>query len=155
MPVFALPGDYGTGTFGRESYDFIDFLAKSDHDVWQMLPIGQTTFGDSPYQTVSDKSFNPYFCDLEDLYVQNLITKTELDAERRKVTEVNYAALYKRRYALLKKAYSRFLPTDEFLDFVNGKEYYDYAIFVCLKSVYGELKNFPDDLKRRKKSAVD
>ena len=42
MPVFALPGDYGTGTFGKESYDFIDFLVKSNHYVWQVLPLGQT-----------------------------------------------------------------------------------------------------------------
>ena len=63
MPVFALPGDYGTGTFGKESYDFIDFLVKSKHYIWQVLPLGQTSFGDSPYQTVSDKSLNPYFCE--------------------------------------------------------------------------------------------
>ena len=75
LPLFSLPSEHGIGTLGKAAYDFIDFLAKSDHDVWQMLPIGQTTFGDSPYQTVSDKSFNPYFCDLEDLYVQNLINE--------------------------------------------------------------------------------
>ena len=79
MPVFALPGDYGTGTFGKESYDFIDFLVKSKHYIWQVLPLGQTSFGDSPYQTVSDKSLNPYFCDLEDLFKQNLITEKELE----------------------------------------------------------------------------
>lgn len=155
MPVFALPGDYGTGTFGKESYDFIDFLVKSKHYIWQVLPLGQTSFGDSPYQTVSDKSLNPYYCDLEDLYKQNLITVTELENEKRKVTKVNYAALYNRRYALLKKAYSRFTPTDEFLSFVNKKEFYDYAVFMTLKSVYGSRENFPEKLKFRKKSAVD
>ena len=142
MPVFALPGDYGTGTFGKESYDFIDFLVKSNHYVWQVLPLGQTSFGDSPYQTVSDKSLNPYYCNLEDLYKQNLITVNELENEKRKVTKVNYAALYNRRYALLKKAYSRFTPTDEFLSFVNKKEFYDYAVFMTLKSVYGSRENF-------------
>ena len=155
MPVFALPGDYGTGTFGKESYDFIDFLAKSKQDIWQVLPLGQTSFGDSPYQTVSDKSLNPYFCDLEDLLAKNLITEQELDAEKRKVTKVDYAALYTRRYALLKKAYARFTPTDEFLTFVNGKEYYDYAVFMTLKSVYGSRENFPKELKIRKKSAIE
>ena len=118
MPVFALPGDYGTGTFGKESYDFIDFLVKSKHYIWQVLPLGQTSFGDSPYQTVSDKSLNPYFCDLEDLFKQNLITEKELESEKRKVTKVDYAALYNRRYPLLKKAFSRVTLTDQVFSFV-------------------------------------
>ena len=74
MPVFSLPGEYGTGTFGKESYDFIDFLKKSKHTVWQTLPLGQTTYGDSPYQTTGDSSLNPYFTDLEDLFARGLIT---------------------------------------------------------------------------------
>ncbi len=154
MPVFSLPGDYGIGTFGKESYDFIDFLVKTGFTIWQTLPLGQTSFGDSPYQTTSDKSFNPYFCDLEDLRDKGLITDAELDAEKRKVTKINYGELYRRRYALLKKAYARFNFTDEFLSFVNDGEFFDYALFTCLKNEYGELKNFPEDVRRRKKSAM-
>ena len=89
MPVFSLPGEYGIGTFGKESYDFLDFLKKSGHTVWQTLPLGQTTYGDSPYQTTGDVSFNPYFIDLEDLHSRGLITDKELSAERLKVDKID------------------------------------------------------------------
>ena len=155
MPVFSLPGEYGTGTFGKESYDFIDFLKKSKHTVWQTLPLGQTTYGDSPYQTTGDSSLNPYFTDLEDLFARGLITAAELKREKRTVGKVDYARLYKSRYALLKKAYSRYIPTDEFLAFVNGGSVKTFALFTAAKAVYGELANFPDKLKRRDKRAID
>ena len=154
MPVFSLPGEYGIGTFGKESYEFIDFLVKCNHTVWQTLPICQTVFGDSPYQTTFDKSFNPYFCDLEDLYGSGLITKEELLKEKRKVTKIDYARLYKTRYKLFKKAYSRFIPTDEFLKFVNDGEYSSYALFMALKGVYGERSHFPKKLLERDKKAI-
>lgn len=155
MPVFSLPGEYGIGTFGKESYSFADFLKRSGHGVWQTLPLGPTTFGDSPYQALSDVALNPYFIDLEDLFARGLVTRDELDAERTKVSTVDYARLYKRRYALYKKAYSRFLPSDEFLSFVNSKKVYRYALFCVLKDEFGSLNNFPTDIKNRKKRAID
>lgn len=154
MPVFSLPGEYGIGTFGKESYDFIDFLVKSNHTVWQTLPVCQTVFGDSPYQTTSDKSFNPYFCDLKDLREKGLITDEELQKEKRKVAKIDYAKLYKTRYKLLKKAYSRFIPDDEFLKFVNDGEYSSYALFMALKGAYGERSRFPEKLLKRDKKAI-
>lgn len=155
MPVFSLPGEYGIGTFGKESYDFIDFLKKSKHTVWQTLPLGQTTYGDSPYQTTGDASLNPYFTDLEDLAARGLITDEELKRERRAVKQIDYARLYKSRYALLKKAYSRFVVTDEFLAFVNGGSVKTFALFTAAKAVYGELTNFPDKLKKRDNRAIN
>ena len=155
MPVFSLPGEYGIGTFGKESYDFLDFLKKSGHTVWQTLPLGQTTYGDSPYQTTGDVSFNPYFIDLEDLHSRGLITDKELSAERLKVDKIDYARLYKRRYALYKKAYERFIATDEFLSFVNGGKVASFALFTAVKAVYGELGNFSEELKTRNKRAIN
>lgn len=154
MPVFSLPGEYGIGTFGKESYAFIDFLSASGQKVWQMLPIGQTTFGDSPYQTTADASFNPYFCDLDDLYNKGLITEKELSSAKSGVRKVDYGRLYKKRYKLLRKAFSRYTFDDEFLSCVNSKKYRDYAAFMALKSIYGDLSHFPDDLKRRDKRAL-
>lgn len=154
MPVFALPGDYGIGTFGKEAYAFVDFLRASGQKVWQMLPLSQTVFGDSPYQTTADCSFNPYFCDLEDLFQKGLLTQKELDGAKESVTKVNYGKLYKKRTALLKKAFFRFDCSDEFLDFVNSKKYYDYSAFMTAKGLYGEIKNFPDWLKNGNKRLI-
>ena len=85
MPIFALPGKYGIGTFGKEAYDFVDFLKASGQGVWQMLPLNQTVFGDSPYQTTADCSFNPYFCDLEELFSLGLLTQGELKSATEKI----------------------------------------------------------------------
>ena len=155
MPVFSLPGDYGIGTFGRESYDFVNFLQESGQRVWQMLPLSQTVFGDSPYQTTADCSFNPYFCDLDDLFEQGLLTQKELDSAKEKVKSIDYGKLYVKRTALLKKAFNRFDCSDEFLDFVNSKKYYDYSAFMTAKKVYRELKSFPDWLKNGNKRLIN
>ncbi len=155
MPVFALPGKYGIGTFGKESYDFIDFLAQSGQRVWQMLPLSQTVYGDSPYQTTADCSFNPYFCDLDELFSLGLLTKKELKKASSKVSKIDYGKLYFERTALLKKAFSRFDYSDEFLTFVNSKKYRDYAIFMTAKDRFGSLSDFPVWLKTLNKRLID
>ncbi len=154
MPVFSLPSEYGIGTFGKESYEFIDFLAASGQSVWQVLPLGQTTFGDSPYQTTADVSLNPYFCDLEDLFGLNLLTKSELDSAKTKAKKIDYGKLYSTRYALLRKAFSRFDFSDEFLTVLNSKKFDNYALFMSIKSIYGDLNHFPSELKHRNRSAL-
>ena len=154
MPVFALPGKYGIGTFGKEAYDFVDFLAKSNQKVWQMLPLSQTVYGDSPYQTTADASFNPYFCDLDELFSLGLLTKTELKSATCKINKIDYGKLYNERTALLKKAFSRFDFSDEFLSFVNSKKYYDYAVFMTAKDCFGSLSDFPIWLKQLNKRLI-
>ena len=155
MPVFALPGKFGIGTFGKESYDFVDFLARSKQSVWQMLPLNQTVFGDSPYQTTADCSWNPYYCDLEELFSLGLLTQKEIDGATEKVKSVDYGKLYFKRTALLKKAFSRFDMSDEFLSFVNSKKYHDYAVFMAAKDIFGCLKDFPEWLKTHDKRLIE
>ena len=77
MPIFSLPGRYGIGTLGKEAYRFADFLEKSGQTYWQVLPIGPTGYGDSPYQSFSTFAGNPYFIDLETLVAEGLLTKEE------------------------------------------------------------------------------
>lgn len=155
MPIFALPGKYGIGTLGAESYDFVDFLVASKQSVWQMLPLNQTVFGDSPYQTTADCSWSPYFCDLEELFSLGLLTEKELKSATEKVKKVDYGKLYFKRTALLKKAFSRFDLSDEFLSFVNSKKYHDYALFMTAKGVFGSLENFPNWLKTHDKRLIE
>ena len=73
MPVFSLPSDYGIGTMGKAAYEFIDFLKESGQKYWQMLPIGPTSYGDSPYQSFSSFAGNPYFIDFDLLAEDNLL----------------------------------------------------------------------------------
>ncbi len=78
LPVFSLPGKYGIGTLGREAYRFVDLLSETGNKIWQILPMGPTGFGDSPYQSFSAFAGNPYFVDLELLIEDGLLTEEEL-----------------------------------------------------------------------------
>ena len=73
LPVFSLPSKYGIGTFGKEAYKFIDFLHSAGQTYWQILPLGHTSYGDSPYSPFSVFAGNPYFIDLEILLEEGFI----------------------------------------------------------------------------------
>ena len=82
LPVFSLPGDFGIGSFSIEAYHWIDCLKEAGQSYWQILPLGPTGYGDSPYQSFSSFAGNPYFIDLEELKALGLLTEEELAAER-------------------------------------------------------------------------
>ena len=111
MPVFSLPGEYGIGTFGKEAKQFIDFLKETGNSVWQVLPMGPTGYGDSPYQSFSSFAINPYFIDLETLEEEGFLTEEELHEEKLAFAsseeKIRYGLLYERRFPLLRKAYER------------------------------------------------
>ena len=75
LHISSLPGEYGVGTMGKEAREFADFLKKSGFSYWQILPLGPTGFGDSPYQSFSTFAGNPYFIDLEALIKEGVLTK--------------------------------------------------------------------------------
>ena len=80
MPVSSLPSPYGIGTLGQEARNFVDFLEAAGQGWWQMLPVGHTSYGDSPYQCPSSFAGNPYFIDLDELIADGLLTQEEVDA---------------------------------------------------------------------------
>ena len=111
MPIFSLPSPYGIGTFGSSAYEFIDLLRQARQNYWQVLPMGPTSYGDSPYQSFSAFAGNPYFIDLDMLKEEELLTQEEIDAcfWLDKQEEVKYDAIFYYRFPLLKKAYTRSL----------------------------------------------
>ena len=111
MPVSSLPGGYGIGSMGQAARDFVDFLVLAGQSVWQILPVGPTSYGDSPYQSCSAFAGNPYFIDLDQLAADGLL-KPEDYAKENWGTNPNYcdyALLYQKRYRVLRKAYAAFL----------------------------------------------
>lgn len=78
MPVSSLPSPYGIGTFGKDAYDFVTFVKECNHKYWQVLPLGPTTYGDSPYQSYSAFAGNPYFVDLDMLIEAGFLLKSEV-----------------------------------------------------------------------------
>ena len=77
MPVSSIPSRYGIGTFSRQAYEFIDLLEKAGQSYWQILPLGPTGYGDSPYQSFSTFAGNPYYIDLETLIEEGCLTEED------------------------------------------------------------------------------
>ena len=107
LPISSLPSDYGIGSFSKEAYDFVDFLEKAGQSYWQILPLGQTGYGDSPYQSFSTFAGNPYFIDLEALVEAGYISREETAALYFGSSSryVDYQEMYKNRYQILARAY--------------------------------------------------
>ena len=80
LPIFSLPSPYGIGTLGKAAYEFVDFLKDMGHRYWQVLPVGPTSYGDSPYQSYSAFAGNPYFIDLDMLKEDGLLTQEEIES---------------------------------------------------------------------------
>lgn len=155
MPVFSLPGPFGIGTLGKEAYAFVDFLANAKQTYWQILPIGPTGYGDSPYQSFSAFAGNPYFIDYRILARQGFLTEEELPAAQ-PVGPIDYGALYTRCPQVLAKAAARLLavPTPDYEAFCAEQSFWleDYALFMAIKAEQGQagLADWPDDLRTRR-----
>ena len=80
LPVASLPSAYGIGCFSKEAYAFVDWLKAAGQSYWQILPLGPTSYGDSPYQSFSTFAGNPYFIDLEDLIARGYLTREVCDS---------------------------------------------------------------------------
>ena len=83
LPVASLPSRYGIGCFSKEAYEFVDRLEEAGQSYWQILPLGPTGYGDSPYQSFSTFAGNPYFIDLETLVKEGLLTEEEMTVYHR------------------------------------------------------------------------
>lgn len=157
LPVFSLPSEYGIGSFGKEGYEFIDFLCRAGVKVWQVLPLVHTGYGNSPYSSVCSYSFNPYFISLETLAEENLLDKSDFKKAKNDSFYVDYGALYNVRYPLLRKAFSKFNKDgEEFKKFVRAGRFYDYALFSAIKTStgYKPFYEWDDGLKRRDKTSI-
>ena len=140
LHISSLPSPYGIGTFGKKAYEFVDFLKDAEQTFWQILPLGPTSYGDSPYQTFSAFANNPYFIDLDLLIEQGLLHKNEITATFYSPRYVEYKELYDERFLVLKKAFHRFdLSNNKYLLFVkeNHEWLEDYALFMALKVHHG------------------
>ena len=162
LPIFSLPGKYGIGCFSKEAYKFIDFLKKAGQTYWQILPIGPTSYGDSPYQSFSTFAGNPYFIDLEELIQQKLLTKEECDAAHMgtKENDIDYGALYTERFRLLRLAFSRISSKTkaEVEKFSKEEDWLeDYALFMALKDAHDgkSFQEWEDELRLRDKAALE
>lgn len=162
MSLSSLPSPYGIGTMGKAAYDFVDFLYASKQSWWQILPLGPTTYGDSPYSSPSSFAGNPYFIDLDMLVAEHLLEQSELDEINwgGDPENVDYGAEYAQRFRLLRIAFSR--ASDEFVKdaepFYSANKYWldNYALYMSLKTEFDHAAwtQWPDDIRLRRKEAV-
>ena len=163
LPVSSLPSKYGIGCFSKSAYDFVDWLKDAGQTFWQILPVGPTSYGDSPYQSFSTFAGNPYFIDLDTLVEEGVLTQEECDSIDfgEDATDIDYEALYENRYILLTMAYERsdISKNPDYQKFMAENRWWldDYALFMALKNFFkGTCWNeWPEDIRLRYGYALD
>ena len=162
LAISSLPSRYGIGCFSKEAYEFVDFLEQAGQKLWQILPIGPTGYGDSPYQSFSSFAGNPYFIDLETLIAEGYLTEADCDACDFGSNEeyVDYEKIYKARFKVLKKAFQNRNDqgSQEYKDFVEANAYWldDYALYMAVKNSFDGKSwiTWDEDIRLRKQEAV-
>ena len=140
MHITSLPNPYGIGSMGKCAYDFVDFLKEAGQSYWQILPLSPTGYGDSPYQAFSTFAGNHYLIDLDTLIEEGLLTREEAEGNWGSDPErVDYGCMYNGRSKLLRCAFARFQPCEDYHRFVAENENWleDYALFMAMKEHFG------------------
>ena len=162
LPVSSIPSKYGIGTFSKQAYAFIDSLEKAGQSYWQILPLGPTGYGDSPYQSFSTFAGNPYYIDLETLIEDGYLTEEDCDACDFGDNDVyvDYEKIYLSRFKVLKKAFlnSHIEEEEDFRTYVEENCYWldDYALYMAVKNSFDGKSwiEWDEDIKLRKPEAM-
>lgn len=162
MPVSSIPSAYGIGTFSRQAYEFIDKLEMAGQSYWQILPLGPTGYGDSPYQSFSTFAGNPYYIDLEMLVEKGWLTKADCDrydfGENQEY--IDYEKIYLSRFKVLRTAYenSSIAKDGEFCRFCEENAYWldDYALYMAVKNSFDgkSWSEWDEDIRLRRPQAL-
>lgn len=162
LPVSSLPSPYGIGTFGKAAYEFVDQLVEAGQKYWQVLPLGPTSYGDSPYQSFSAFAGNPYFIDLDMLCEEGLLKVDELRYIKweERLDRVEYGLLWEQRYGVLKRAFirSNHKTTEKFQHFLeeNAQWIQDYGLFMACKEHFENVEwlKWDKDIRFRQSEAL-
>lgn len=163
LPIASLPSPYGIGGFSKEAYEFIDLLEETGQKLWQILPLGPTSYGDSPYQSFSTFAGNPYFIDLDTLAEKGWLTKEACEASDYGDNEsyIDYGRIYNSRFVLLKQAFlnSDILSDEKFTEFCKANQHWlpDYARYMALKNQNDGKSwiEWEEEIRLRKPEAVE
>jgi 4-alpha-glucanotransferase len=161
----SLPGAYGIGELGREAHAFADFLRDSGQHIWQVLPLGPTGYGDSPYQCFSAFAGNPLLISLDTLVERGYLSACDLaDRPEFTVDDVNFGAVIAWKLPLLRKAYGNFRAASsedrtEFESFCQRHASWldEFALFMALKAAHDQVIwiEWPRELALREPAALE
>lgn len=163
MHIASLPGEYGIGTFGKEAYKFVDFLNKAGQRYWQILPLGQTGYGDSPYQSFSAFAGNPYFIDFDLLVEESILSEEDYKNVNfgENEEDIDYGTLFIEKMKVLRLAYekSKINYQKEIKDFRKEKKIWieDYALFMAIKNHFDLVswQNWDEKIKKRDEETLN
>jgi len=162
MHISSLPSKHGIGDFGPEAYRFVDFLHDSGQKFWQILPIGPTSYGDSPYQSLSTFAGNPFFIDLKALHKSGLLRKKDFKKRDfgQKATAIDYKKVQKEKLQLLRLAFAKIDPkqSKKIKAFAKANQSWliDYTLFMALKQHFDQKswQEWPVKLKNRQTKSI-
>ena len=161
LSITSLPSPYGIGTMGKAAYEFVDILEEMGQKYWQVLPLGPTSYGDSPYQSFSAFAGNPYLIDLDLLAEHGLLKEKELknDSFGEKEDDVDYGLLYENRFQILRLAFKRFdRSSEDYRKFCKENKSWldDYSLYMAIKNNQGgkSFTEWEEPLKNRDKEAL-
>lgn len=166
LHITSLPSNYGIGDLGASAYQFVDFLIASDQKLWQVLPLGHTGFGDSPYQSFSAFAGNPLLISPDELLQKGLLSIEDIeDMPNFDKDYVEYGKVIEYKYMLYKIAFRNFKTTlsavekKKFKRFCSSNQRWldHYALFMALKDHFGGRvwSSWSEDIKGRKVEAVE
>ncbi len=171
LPISSLPSPYGIGTFGKDAYEFVDMLEAAGQKYWQVLPIGPTSYGDSPYQSFSTFAGNPYFIDLDMLVEECLLETSDITSiDWGSLTcDIDYNKMYQNRYQVLRKAFFKYMDLqerktdscgiDELGRFVREQKSWleEYSLFMACKDYFDgvEWLKWEDGIRTRQQASLD
>lgn len=163
LSISSLPSKYGIGCFSKSAYDFVDWLKEAGQTYWQILPLGPTSYGDSPYQSFSTFAGNPYYISLESLIEEGVLKEEECETADfgQKDDDISYKKLYDERYSLLRKAYERSNISEDpaYQKFVAENQWWlsDYALFMAVKDRFEgrPWTKWAEDIRLRYGFAMD
>ena len=162
LPISSLPSPYGIGTMGAKAYEFVDMLRASGQMYWQVLPVGPTSYGDSPYQSFSAFAGNPYFIDLDTLIEEGLLDRAEVEGTYwgGNAEYIEYDVIYNSRFALLRKAFeaSNHKNTAEYKKFLKDNKDWikDFGLFMAIKAAHNNVcwLDWEEDIRMRDSKAI-
>lgn len=160
----SLPSPYGIGDFGDGAYGFVDFLHQAGHQLWQVLPLNPTGYGDSPFQCFSSIAGNPLLIALDRLSAQGLLSQSAL-ANRPDfpLAHVDFGAVFEFKVPMLTKAAQKFLndkagEREEFESFcrISAGWLDDFALYMACKHAHGGVTwtRWPAEIARREPRAL-
>jgi 4-alpha-glucanotransferase len=158
----SLPGRFGIGDLGPEARAFLDFLAGARQQIWQVLPLGHTGYGDSPYQCFSAFAGNPLLVSPDDLVAQGLLTEADLGQPSFPDGDVDFGAVHAYKAPLLRKAWASARSKPEvqraFERFGRDQAAWldDYALFVTVREALdgASWTDWPEDIRTRRPEAL-